>query len=232
MSRDESSPALRLLIRGSVGTPGSGDDIANIVSSELPDGAQCFVISNRTLYRFRKFSTIAASGTVVIAPNAGGGRWVQEGPPAGALGLFVAATADNTIDSSGGSGEWLPSNSVNYAMQVGAGAWTFNPGSCIATYNGPAARYLCDLQVTITLQEAEAVNLAVALNDDLTGSEAGFAEGEQFEDFTPTGAKTLIISAQRQVLLAPGDNIRPKFRIGNTEADAAIERLTLSAVAF
>lgn len=231
MSRDESSADLRTLIRGTAGTPGSGDDIANIVSSELPDGAQCFVISNRTNYRFRKHSTLAASGTAVIAPIAGGGRWVQEGAPAGAIGLFVAATGENNIDSSASS-DWLPAITAEFALQAGTGLWAFNPASCIATYNGPAARYLCEVIATLALGAGESANIVIALNDDITGTEAAFAEGEQFLDFATDAEKTVVMQAQRFVTLAPGDNIRPKFRVGNAETDTPIERLTLSAWAI
>ena len=86
-----------------------------------------------------------------------------------------------------------------------------------------------DVRATLTVQSAESAQIGVALNDDLTGSEAGFAEGIQFIDFESTGEKSIIVTAQRFVTLAPGDNIRPKFRIGNTEADTPIERLTLAA---
>jgi hypothetical protein len=54
---------------------GATDSLENIVSSPLPDGAQCWVIENSAVYRFDKNSSEAADGLRIVAPIAGGGRW-------------------------------------------------------------------------------------------------------------------------------------------------------------
>lgn len=56
---------------------GASDSLENIVSSPLPDGAECWVIENSSVYRFDKASTEAANGTRIVAPIAGGGRWYR-----------------------------------------------------------------------------------------------------------------------------------------------------------
>jgi len=231
MSRDESAIDLRILIRGTVTAPASGDDLGNIVTSELPDGAQCFVIENRTLYRFRKFSSLAASGTSVIAPNAGGGRWVKEGSVAGALAAFAAATDTNTTNASE-SGDWLAPQTGNFALQAGAGAWTFNPASCILTHTGPGGNYLCDVRASVLPAEGEAVQVVVSLNDDVSGGAFGFAEGAERSEIGANfdgGQQSVIVSAERFVTLATGDNLRPKFTYSDG-SDLDIDKLTLSAI--
>lgn len=230
-SEAQSAVALRCLIRASVGSPGNAEDIANLNTANLPDGAQCFVTENRVLYRFRKFSTLAASGTVVIAPIAGGGRWVQEGAPSGAVMAFVAGTNTNTTNSSESS-DWLPLNSIETALQAGAAGWNFNPGSAILTLTGPGGRYLCTLSATVSPTEGNTVNGIVSLNDDFIAAEAGFEEGEEFMAIGANfdaGQQSVIISAQRLVTLVTGDNLRPKFRY-SVAADLDIERLTLSVI--
>lgn len=56
---------------------GSFDSLENIVSSPLPDGAECWVIENSSVYRFDKSSSESADGLRIVAPIAGGGRWYQ-----------------------------------------------------------------------------------------------------------------------------------------------------------
>jgi hypothetical protein len=56
---------------------GAVDSLENIVSSPLPDGSECWVIENASVYRFDKSSTETADGTRVVAPIAGGGRWFR-----------------------------------------------------------------------------------------------------------------------------------------------------------
>lgn len=54
---------------------GATDSLENIVSSPLPDGAQCWVLESSAVYRFDKNSSEVADGLRIVAPIAGGGRW-------------------------------------------------------------------------------------------------------------------------------------------------------------
>lgn len=56
---------------------GAVDSLENIVSSPLPDGAECWVIENASVYRLDKASTVAPAGAQIVAPIAGGGRWYR-----------------------------------------------------------------------------------------------------------------------------------------------------------
>ena len=225
----QSAVAYRSLVCATVGTPGSGEDLANINTAPLPDGSSCFVTGTRQFFRLRKYATIAAVAGAVIVPNAGGGRWVLEGVAAGALAALVAGTSTNTTDAST-TGNWLGVNSINFALQAGTGAWSFNPGSCILTLTGPGGRYLCDIRASVSPVEGNGVNVVASLNDDITGTTAAFTEGEQFANVGANfegGQQTIVLAAARVVTLVVGDNIRPKFRYSGG-ADLDIDRFTLS----
>jgi hypothetical protein len=225
---DESAVALRILIRATADTPASGDDLANIITNELPDGAECYVLAARVVFRYRKHSALAAVSGMVIAPNAGGGRWVREGTSAGALAAFAASTNLNTAPGNVSS-DWVASTTSNYSLQAGLGAFTFAAGGCILTHTGPGGRYLVHVSATLTIADASSAQLGVSFDDDLTGTAAGFAEGINFVELTTGGSATVPISAQRLVTLAPGSTLRPKFRY-SAGAALDIERLTLSAI--
>lgn len=226
---DESSVDLRILICATADAPASGADLGNIITNELPDGAECFVLALRAVFRFRKYSSLAAVANAVIAPNGGGGRWVREGTVAGALGAFAASTNLNTVPSDL-SANWLASTTANYGLQAGLGAFTFNASGCILTHTGPGGRYLCQVSASITIAQAQTVQLGVSLDDDLTGTAAGFAEGINFhETQAAAGGSTVAISAQRLVTLAPGSTLRPKYRYSGS-AVLDLERVTLSAI--
>lgn len=225
----QSAVALRCLIRETASSsPGTGEDMQNINTRNLPDGAQCFVTSTRRLYRFRKFATIAAVENVVIVPSSGGGRWVLEGPTAGAAPLFIAATDENGTDASA-SANWLAPNTSAFAQQAGAGLWTLTPLGCLLTYHGPEASYFVRLFATVTFPSPNTVNCVVDHNGDITGADAGFAEGEEFlESELADSTQSYIVSSERLVTIAPGETMQPKFRFSGG-SDLIIERLTLAA---
>lgn len=55
------------------GDPSSS--LQNINTSQLADGAECYVEANKTLYRLDRTSTSTDSGDAVVAPISGPGRW-------------------------------------------------------------------------------------------------------------------------------------------------------------
>jgi len=59
---------------------GADDSLAAINTSELPNGALCFVNENESLYQLRKSSSATADSPNIIAPAQGGtGRWYLYG---------------------------------------------------------------------------------------------------------------------------------------------------------
>lgn len=226
----QSAVALRTLIRTfPSSSPGVADDMQNMNTSELPDGAQCYCTGTRQLFRFRKFSTAAAVANIVIVPSSGGGRWVLESfAPTGALPVFLAASAANTADTDG-TVNWTASQTSNYALQGGLAAWTLTAG-CVLHYIGPAATMLVTLTATVTIGAGSRVDIGVSHNDDLVLAVDGFAEGTQFHAGAAVeDTESVVLSTQRRVVISPLETLRPKFRFDGG-ADLDILRLTMSAV--
>lgn len=218
-----SSIYYRPLICRSVGSPADGDDIANIITSPLPDGCECFVTENRSTYRFAKFSTRAASGTTVIAPNGGGGRWFLVSGPSSEVQAFLYSTLgqQNTFTS---DGEWVQAVTANFAATVGA-AWTFGASGPLLTYNGPAARVLATLTAVMSRSSAPAsIYMGVSVNTDLTGSLAGSQGGPTGAIFVQESVEDIAVQAatQRLIDLAPGDIIQPRFGLPNGDEDTGV----------
>jgi len=226
---DESSVALRILIRATVGSPASGADLANIVTSELPDGAQCFVTGNRILYRFRKFSSAAAASPTVIVPNDGHGRWIAEGPALGAAMAWVVGTEQNSVDTTA-SANWTAPQTANFSLELGSAAWTFTPAGCILQYHGAPARYLFRMTFSLVFGVSGTIHAGVSRNDDLLLTESGIISGTQFFDFSDSETSGRAFSCERATNVAEGTTIRPKFRATAQDQDLLIERFTLSAV--
>ena len=108
---------------------GDSDALQNVNTFELPDGAECFVIENRTLYRLNKALTVTPFGG--IQPIAGPGRWVPDfgatgptGPtgPTGATGPAGAASATGATGPTGPTGFTGPTGSTG---PTGAGTAVF-----------------------------------------------------------------------------------------------------------
>lgn len=77
-----------------------GDDaLANIDTTELPDGASCFVNENKTNYRFDKTSS---SNVGTLAPQSGPGRW------------FPIASATPNVLFEHNSGSIGPANPITF----------------------------------------------------------------------------------------------------------------------
>lgn len=66
---------------------GDGDALQNVITTPLPDGAECYVSSIRATFRLDKTSVALAQGEGVIVPVGGPGRWIRQD------GAFYAVTA-------------------------------------------------------------------------------------------------------------------------------------------
>lgn len=73
--------AFALAPRRSLSPAGDGDALANINTQPLADGASCYVIASRALFRLNKSSVTPPDGINVIQPIAGPGRWLIEVNP-------------------------------------------------------------------------------------------------------------------------------------------------------
>lgn len=231
MTVSRSAVALRTLVRDTLSSAPFGESLTNINTRVLPDGAACFVIEDRSLWRLNKASTAGANPGIVVVPAAGPGRWLKESSLANASTLWVTGLAQNSTDSSA-SASWLEPQTSAFGFPLGnPSPFTLTTLGCILTYNGPtAARFLFTLAVSLNFAVSGDIFAGISLNDDLTGVVDGFAEGTQFMDTEDGAVEDIQITCQRMVILSPTDTIRPKFR-APTDTDLLINRLTLTAIA-
>jgi hypothetical protein len=228
----QSAVSYRFMIRESVGSPGQSNDLANIVTNPLPDGAHCFVTENRSLYVFAKFSDVAPFANVVVAPNAGGGRWFLVNTTSAGVAAFAFST-QGVSNSFPASGLMAQSTTADFAASI-TGLWTFTASGCVLTYQGPTVRATARLVAGFT-PNADPVSayLGISHNDDLTGDAvAGVQGGAQgvnfFTQSTGEAGDFQIGSSQRLIdTLAAGDTVKPVFGQASGEATGAIASLQL-----
>lgn len=78
MSSRTGAVAFRVLgARAQLLGTGDSDALQNVNTTEFPDGALCWVQDQASFYVLHKNSTAAPSGTVIVQPGAGPGRWFQ-----------------------------------------------------------------------------------------------------------------------------------------------------------
>jgi hypothetical protein len=210
MNEQIASPALRYLIRDVLTGTGNPQSLANVNTTELPNGALCMVATDGTLWRLDKTSSIAPSGEAV-APGSGPGRWLLfevgafSSPPVG-----VNGSGSNGFPV---GGSWGQPSTNSFAIQQIAGnlnSWALTASGGILTYTGPTRQFAVALYATLNVGDATAarqVFLGISHNDDLTGVAA--ADGNNISDVHAT-AVDHPISTGRIVRLVSGDTLRPK----------------------
>jgi len=189
---DQSAVAFRLLGPRAGLLPGAvlaEDALNNVNTHELPDGALCYVVSERALYVLNKASTATQDDFAVILPAAGGpGRWFRDnadygGNATGALsGLTLGATASPPLTA-------LTLTALTSAVGV-------TLASNVITYHGPAANVRITGTYVGTMSVADDLTLELQVN------------GAGVLDTLVRGATTAFqVTGTRTVFLATGDTI-------------------------
>lgn len=225
MTTQQSAIALRLIIVGELGVPSvsnPSDSLVAVNTSELPDGAQAFVLSTRSTYRLNKFSTQTAVGTAFVpAGNVGGGVWFFEsGGDAVASNPFIyqaTGTASLTGAQTPVLNTWiaLPSGSGFYTSGIGNGVFSLNTSSGLITYDGPAgARYKASAIATLECgTAAQGMELAITQNGVLIGTTTydGTAGGAS-ADPTTAGLGECISTSKLITIASTGDTLQAVMR--------------------
>jgi hypothetical protein len=224
MTTQQSSVDLRILIVAAIGFPidmvtDPSDTLVGVNTTILPDGAVCYVISAKAVYRLQKESTATQLvGGQVVAPIAGPGRWVLESGAAGSRTLNVFGTAALAA----GSGSAVTQNTWA-ALPSGAGFYSFgvtnnSPFSLdtttgILTYNGADETVLVSASATVAdATAAQAVELAIDHNAALiTTTTFDGTAGAANVEVTTAGLGTQI-STRKIFAVTVGDTFRVVFR--------------------
>ena len=214
----QSPPEYRYMIRAfaDILDPGNAEDIQNINTAPLPNGAHCYVISRRAVFVLNKFSTTSANGVEVLAPIAGGGRWLLESVAiAGAPTAEIYTTTDgNTFVADGTMNQ---PDTANFALQEGQNTniWALTALGGILTYNGPDTPAIATLTAAVSVDNTDAQRVIMGFashNDDDPGFAAGTTIAGVQEVVQGTVGLIQMLVAQRYIpALQAGNTIRPKF---------------------
>lgn len=207
--------ALRLLSpRPTTSGAGDGDSLQNVNTSKLPNGSLCWVISNDTLYRLDKSSTLNV-GTII--PVGGPGRWI---PVVAAGSGSTPPFAGESILEIGGGGTVTPVGANQWVALTSLGAHFVgnnSPEFALAatggalTYSGPPKWFSVRFEIsfrsnTVTTDFIEAVaDLNGAALPNVSMQNAALC-------FSNSGASPQNQSASQFFRLVAGDVITPLVR--------------------
>lgn len=230
MNTQRSSVALRSIIVAAVtGVP--GDSLDEINSAQLPDGAEVFVVSQGSVFRLDKTSTVTPNAAV-IEPAGGPGRFIYQSGTSGGDSFQFTGTANLTGTSAATDDTWLalPSGANFYAQLAQSGFWTVSTTTGIATYAGPTARVKVTGVLTISSAvAAQAVEAAITVNQTLVGTTTAdyVAASANVPPTTPGLAVQLM--AQRFYSLSEGDTVSLAFRTTSGSNNLTVSRVSLIA---
>jgi len=231
--------AYRLLApRATGGTiPGSGDDLKNVVTTDLPNHAMCWAAIN-TLLQLDKNNNASAelilpSGEpVIIVPNSGPGRWVAiAGRGATGFSQEMYSTVSGTPTGQGvatwvqlGNLTWnavyLPASSLWVASNIG-----------VLTYSGPPGRFQASANITViqTVDQAAEVDFYIDKNSAFIGSTTTLEEASK--SGTSPSAQAISTQISTSVLrdMVSGDTLQMTFRVLNGD-DHAVIRAAITIV--
>lgn len=211
---------LRILIVGEPGYPSApsdaSDSLAGLNTSELPDGAQAYVISTAATYRLHKTSTQAGLGNAAFIPSSNDvGVWFFE---SGAGSPFVfqdTGTASLTGAQVMTVNVWaqLPSGSGFYTTGFGGSVFTLNTTTGVVTYNGPNQRVRASAVATLLCATAaQAMELAITQNDFLIGATTFDATAGAASADPTTANLGVTLATSKVVTLANNDTLRAVMR--------------------
>lgn len=230
MNEAQAAVAYRIMIRATLGlaNPGDAESIKNVNTSVLPNGAMCFVIENRSVYRLNKASTAAQFGSSIIEPLSGTGRWllVEDEDLQIVDPLLVFAAAPNVFPAA--DTNWTAPNTSNWTNQAAQGfsSWTSGANG-IWTYTGPTLLWRLQWDATFIAGGAGDITAGISRNADLAAAATGEQEGVGV--VSRTAAIVGRITVSRFVALNTGDVIQPRIR-NSAAASVTASLSTLSAV--
>jgi hypothetical protein len=202
------------MIRDVSSGTGVASSLANINTTELPNGAACYVNEDAAWWVLVKGSTAAAVAGLVLVPGSGPGRWfLQAGSSAQAPDVQVLGE-QNTW---GENNEWSIATSLFFSIATPAPAgWALTELGSILTYTGAPRRFFAQFSASFESPQAasDAIKQAfavISLNDDMTGA-AEVGLGQMIELSVANVSSQLTVN--RLLSLVSGDTVRPKVAIG------------------
>ncbi len=229
MNTQRSSAALRLLIVAAVSGV-EGDSLNQLNSSELPDGAEVFVISTRSVYRLNKTSTVVANATTVIAPNGGPGRFVYESGAGGSNAFLVNGTASLTGATAVTDDIWVnpPSGTNFYAQGSVSGFWSVSTTTGLCTYTGPNQVVKATAIITVaSAVAAQALELAVTADQALVGTSTADYSAAVANVHPTTAGLAIQLVTQKFVTMIDAGTLGIAIRDTSASNNITVSRVSL-----
>ncbi len=214
MNEDKAPAADRFLIRAVPGTDVSnGNPLAlnNVNTVPLPDGAQCYVISEQAVFVLQKNNSGAYIASERLVPVAGPGRWVKA--------WTVASTGESAFVGSNGFNSfpvddtWGQTTSTATLLEGTPTGWALTALGSILTYTGPTRDFIVTLAASVRVGNVGAprtVFLGISRENDLTGDPTEGTSGE-IDAVIAVASADISMTTVRKVTLATGQTIRPKM---------------------
>lgn len=231
--------AYRLLApRATGGTnPGSGDDLKNVVTTDLPNHAMCWAAIN-TLLQLDKNNNASAelilpSGEpVIIVPNSGPGRWVAIAGR-GATGFSQEMYSTVTATPAGqGVATWVQLGNLtwNTVYLATSSLWTASAIG-VLTYLGPPRRFQASANITVlnTVDDTANVEFYIDRNSSVIGlttalDETGRSGTSPSTEVLPTQISTSVLRD-----MVSGDTLQMTFRVTSGD-DHSVMRAAITIV--
>jgi hypothetical protein len=223
---------LRLLApRANLLGTGDSDSLQNVDTTELPNGALCWVNANATLYRLDSLSVAASAPDAIIVPASGPGRWIALSINA-LIEHMSMFSPDELSVLIGEADVWqaLPV-SIDYAPQVGGSTfWSISATTGVATYSGPLQIYHFTAAVNIAVDDVSSnvVEMALTVNGEDIGTSNARGLAERVETSSLTDFTVLALA--NEIALAPGDTVQLIVRNTSGETNLVLKGVQIIGI--
>lgn len=215
---------------------GDSESLQNIDTTNLDDGALCYVTEFASYYMLDKALSDAPIADVIIVPASGPGRWVFFGSSGDSeLWASMKMAGGPQASSNLTQNTWVntPAGAPGlYTMDSpGPELWTIDEQTGLMTYNGQRGKWF---EVTVNASIAPASS---AISDFEVVPDNGGLVGTTSDNFyAQRVSSTAVIdnpfsfTATRMLNLDPGSIIRPVFRNITDTNNFTVIRLSMFAV--
>ena len=208
--------------------------LQNINTTELDDGALCYVVGEKAYYILDKLSVAATTGKIIVLPESGPGRWVFFGGLEDSL-LWAAYSMQTGSMAIQGltQSTWANPTPSSFALDSPVGGpgpalWTLDASTGVIAYSGESGK-----SFEVTVNASVACGTAAAVSVEVVAATAGLI-GTTAEDFYAGRATTVAtanvetqISSSKIMTLANTETIRPAFRNLTGTQNLEVERLSV-----
>lgn len=240
--------ALRVLAtRATLHTAGDEDALENIDTTELPNGAICYVLSAQTYYKFLRtaaFTSALPGDESLITPGSGPGQWIAfSGLNTASFSQQISLRTNggavvpnpSTWSALPGTTEWTSQDlAVNAGSLFDTAFWSSTtPSSGVMTYSGPPMQF--EVVADIVANNAENANaqqygLYISQNGAGLGGTAQFVRSSVQQVPTANPQDPVAMHATSRLFLATGDTIQIAIiNFGIDGDDVNVSRANLSA---